>query len=191
MKKKLIIWVIICRLWRTGLVTAFIFVRRSSRAEISHNLSSRGADYIKQKAKIDGSSWKYVDVEKKAEAKTNERVWAGDCYSFVVPFTVWDIKPSENCSVEVSTKDPRTRIVTFRQVGSLDSIGSVDGVSFRKNRPELYSERTEIINGKSFLIFTTKQSPIEHNAFYLDSNFYIVLSLLGQSNEEYRRSLKV
>lgn len=168
--------------------------RMKQSANISNNgsISARGASYLKQKSLDDGSPLKNVDLTQ-GQKRINERVYAGDCFSFVVPFDIWDIQDATNedeCSVRVATNNPRVTFVAFQRPGEFESYETVEGVGFRRLKNDEYSENVKNVAGKEFLIFTKTQPPIEYTAYHIAPDSYLILTMMTPGDDSYEKEFE-
>lgn len=167
--------------------------RFKQTAQISNDgsITARGASYLEKKSLDDNSPLKNVDLTQ-GEKRINERVYAGDCFSFVVPFDIWDVKEgkADECFVEVSTNNPRMTFVAFERPGEFDSYDTVEGVGFRRLKKDEYSETVKNISGKEFLIFTKKTNPIEYTAYHIDPDSYLILTMMTPGDESYEKEFE-
>lgn len=163
--------------------------RMKQTAQISNDgtLSARGASYLKQKSLDDTSPLKNVDLTQ-GQKRINERVYAGNCFSFVIPFDIWDVQPAseDECSVRVTTDNPRVTFVAFQRPGTFDSIDSVEGVGFRRLEKEVYHESVKKIGRNQWYIFT-KSDPVEYTAYHLHPDPYLILTMTTSGTDDYEK----
>ena len=190
LNKKTIVFTLI---FLAALTLGIFLWRQTQSANISNDgsLSARGASYLQKKSLEDTSALKNVDLTQ-GQKRVNERVYAGDCFSFVVPFDIRDVKEESDgeCSVEVSTNNPRVRFVAFQRPGEFESYDTVEGVGFRRLKKDEYSETVKNISNKEFLIFTKTQSPIEYTAYHLRPDSYLILNMLTSGSDSYEKEFE-
>jgi|GEM_PF-6605231 len=157
---------------------------------ISNKLSDRSRQFLAKEKKDTNSDLAYANVDQgNLTQSRSESIDVGDCFSFTVKDHITNARPEGKCQEYLAISNPSGKIVTYQRPGNASSFDSVEGVSFRRQHPETYTETSKTINGHNYLIFTTKDGPWEANAFTYGNGYYLVFNLLLSTNEDYSQDL--
>lgn len=182
MKKKLIM-VILLLACVVGLIAGGV-VLLSPQESISTHLSARSQQFLQQqKFNADSDLADASNDTVNSNDTRNTRVNVTDCFSFIMPYHVDNSRNDEKCMGYYSFTSPSGKVVTYRRPGTFTNFDSVEGVSFRRNNPQTYTETSKTIKGRNFLIFTTKDGPWEANAFTYGKDYYLVFNLMMNDSE--------
>lgn len=167
-----------------------LHLKPSAQISQSGTISARSEEYLQKKSREDATQWKYTNLTI-GPKRINEEVSAGSCFSFVIVYSIVDVKENkdEDCMVEASTNNPKTRIIAYQKPTEASSIDSVEGISFRRTEKDTYRETVKNIGGRNWYIFTTKNPPFEYNAFYLSDHSYEVFNVLSYGADDLQPQL--
>jgi hypothetical protein len=186
MKKKLII-IGILLIVAVGIGSLIVL---NPDKHISNKLSDRSRQFLAKEKKDTNSDLAYANVDQSNSTQPrSESIDVGDCFSFTVTYHITNVRSEGKCQEYLAISDPDGKIVTYQRLGNANSFDSVEGVSFRRQHPETYTETSKTINGRNYLIFTTKDGPWEASAFTYGNGYYLVFNLLLNANEDYSQDL--
>lgn len=174
---------------------AFAFVAISiitfeflQKPEFSSTLSQRSKEFIKNQS-IGGGINKYAPlIAEKGEDTKSKTMTVGDCFSFVMPYSVFNMRQEGECNGYFAFNRPKGSIVAFMEEAINPTIDEAPGVLMRRLNPEDYEEKEIKIGEKSFVGFVDKRESYTITIYHLVSGKYFIMTL--NLPEEDEKSLK-
>lgn len=168
-------------------VIAFEFFQKP---KIGNTLSERSKEFI-EKQKVEEGSSKFNNlVAEKGEDFKGKRITVDDCFSFVMPYSVFNQRQEGECSGYFAFERPRGTIVAFMEKATSASIDDASGVSMRRLESEKYEEKKYEIDGRSFVGFVDKTNTYSITTYHYISEKYFILTLkLPEENEKALREI--
>lgn len=166
----------------------FIFERQQT-AKISNVLSERSKEFIKRQEAQDQSQFSSLIGEKGEDFK-GKRVGVGDCFSFIMPYSVFNHREEGECSGYFAFERPKGSIVAFMEEAESSSIDYASGVSMRRQESEKYEEKVFDIGGKSYTGFIDKTDIYSITIYHFVSGKYFIFTLkLSEENDKILREI--
>ncbi len=173
----------------------FVFIELRQKPIISNELSQRSQEFIKGKKFTNNSQWANLNLKGgEGEDTRGKRIGRDNCYSFVMLYRVTIAKYEDQsgnvCTSRFSFETPKGAILAYeyvKPVASWDDIPAV--VQRRRQTEEYYPEELKTLNGKTFLMFRTKNDVYEKNVFYYTDSYFLVFNFLTRTNENLDRDL--
>lgn len=156
---------------------------------ISNSLSDRSREYIKEDNISNSESVFSQALEKNKNDTKGKRMYIGECFSFIMPFKVSNERQDKECEGYFGIENPRGTIVAYIREGRVGTFDQMEGVSFRR-QDKNYKETKENINGREYLLFKNTQSGYQKSAFYLDSEYYFIITLTAQTDKNLDQEFK-
>lgn len=192
MKKITFLWIIIVlAICISG--TYYYLTRQESI--ILDELSARAKAYIEEKQKDQSSEWRLKNIGKGkhevvVEPQKQKETFATDCFKIVVPFSVLKSQLRGDCTLDISTDDPRGRLLVMVQGVGAAKVDDIDQVVMRRSQPEVYTERRLNVDGREFIIFRTKQDTYESVAITHFQGNSVSVSFFTANNASYDTTLE-
>lgn len=179
MIKKISIGIICCIV--VLLIGIYLF-ETLQKPSFSNSLSSRSQEFI-QKKEASGSSQFSGLLIKEGEKTTGKRFSVGGCFSFVMPYNVFNMREEGECDYYFAFEKPNGKITAFARTGSHLSFDNLEGVGMRRQDTEKYKEEELETGGKKFLIFQNLEEPYQKTAYYYSDTMYIVITLTTSTSD--------
>lgn len=160
------------------------------KPKIGNTLSERSKEFI-EKQKVEEGSSKFGNlVAEKGEDFKGKRITVDDCFSFVMPYSVFNQRQEGECSGYFAFERPRGTIVAFMEKATSASIDDASGVFMRRQDTEKYEEKIYEIDGKSFVGFIDKTDIYSITIYHYVSEKYFILTLkLPEEDEKKLREI--
>lgn len=171
-----------------GIAGVFLFETFQSQ-NLSNTLSKRSKEFIAKKEENSVSKFSGL-LEKEKEDTSGKRYGVGDCFSFTIPYQVFNMREEGPCDYYFAFEDPKGRITAFARNGSYLTFDNLEGVSMRRQDTEKYKEEKLEVNGKTFLIFQNMEEAYQKTAYYYEWDMYIVLTLTVSTSDSQDSELK-
>lgn len=159
------------------IVVSLIIFEKLQKPKISNTLSDRSKEFIKNQQVSDKGGEFNTLVGKKGEDFKGDRVKIGECFSFVMIYSVLSSRREGDCGAYFAFDRPRGSIVAFMEPASSDSIDQASGVSMRRQFKDKYDEKEYKIGEKSFVGFIDKTNIYSITIYHYVSGKYLVFTL--------------
>ncbi len=158
------------------------------KPKINNALSQRSKEFIENQIKSGGTN-KYVPLlQEKTENIKEKRITVGNCFSFVIPYSVFNSRQEGECNGYFAFSRPKGNIVVFMEKAVNPTIDEAPGVSMRRLNPQNYEEKEIKIGEKSFVGFIDKRESYTITIYHFVSEKYFIMTL--KLPEEDERTLR-
>ena len=181
MLKKIILGIFIPLI---AIVTGIVIFELLQKPQISNNLSQRSKQFIEAHKAEDGSSRLNNLVATKGEDTRGKTITVGKCFSFVMPYSVFNSRQEGKCNGYFAFDRPKGSIVTFMEDASSDSIDQASGVSMRRLYKDQYEEKKYDVGGKTFVGFVDKKDIYTITIYHYVSGKYFIFTLKLPDEDE-------
>lgn len=168
-----------------AVVAVVVLIENFQDPKISNTLSDRSLEFLETQ-KADNSS-KFTglgDIEEKEDFR-GERVQVGECFSFVMPYSVFNRRSDGECQEYFAFENPRGTMVAFTRGSITGSLDEAPGVAMRRQNPDQYEEREIKIGDTLYLGFVDLLNQFTITVYRSINDQYLILTLkLPQENEE-------
>jgi hypothetical protein len=172
------------------LILGIVIFENLQKPQISYTLSDRSKEFIKKQRTQDSGGEYTALVGKKGEDYKGKRVKVGECFSFIMPYSVFNSRQESECGGYFAFDRPRGSITAFMEQASSDSIDSAPGVSMRRQDKEKYQEKEYKIGQKQFVGFIDKTDIYTITIYHYVSEKYLIFTLkLSRENDEDLRKI--
>lgn len=138
-------------------ISGIIIFEFLQKPKFGNELSERSKSFI-QNQNLKGGINQYAPlVKEEKEDYRGKRVSVGNCFSFIMPFSVFNSREEGECSGYFAFERPRGSIVAFMESATSDSIENASGVSMRRLNKEKYLEKEIKIGNKELIGFVDKE----------------------------------
>ncbi|OGH48089.1 MAG: hypothetical protein A3A51_00440 [Candidatus Levybacteria bacterium RIFCSPLOWO2_01_FULL_39_10] len=179
MKKKIIIGAVV--LFGIAVLGVVLF-EYLEKPEFGSELSDRSKKFISSQKS--GSYSNLLSEEKKDDLK-GERVSVGECFSFIMPYSVFNHYEQGKCNEYFAFERPKGSIVAYLTDTVSSSLDQAPGVSMRRLNPEQYEERNIKVGDREFLGFIDLLDQFTITIYHNIDNQYLILTLkLPEENQK-------
>ena len=187
MLKNIILGIAIFLILLTAGVMLFELLQKP---KISNNLSDRGREFIEAHKADDGSLPLNKLIADKIPDTRGKRIQVGNCFSFVMPYSVFNSRQDGECNAYFGFDRPKGSIVAFMEDATSGSIDQASGVSMRRIYKNKYEEKEYKIGDEIFTMFIDKKDTYSVTTYHYISNKYFIFTLnLTNEDEETLRSI--
>lgn len=173
LKKILIILFVIIAAVTIGIVV----FEKTQGARISSDLSDRSKTFIEQKQRRENTSEFSNLIAERGEDTRGKTMTVGNCFSFLMPYAVFNSREEGECNGYFAFDRPRGSIVAYMENASSANIEDASGVSMRRQTPKQYEEKQIEVGGRKFYGFIDKNSMYTITTYHLTSNKVLILTL--------------
>jgi hypothetical protein len=173
MLRKLLFFVVVIFLVIGGGIVIF---EKNQKTTFKNDLSERSKKFIAEQSLA--GDLKYAPLTKEAkEDFKGQRVSVGDCFSFVMPYSVSNWRLEGECSGYYSFDRPKGSIVTYLENAVGSGIDQASGVGMRRMDKEKYEEREIKVGDNTYTGFIDKSGPFTITIYRRISDKTLIFTL--------------
>lgn len=180
MKKKIALVVIIL----IG-IGVYFMLQAKPQGRVSEVLSDRTREFLEKRSSDAQSEWSRQEFDGNDNEDTRNSIFNVDgCFTFIMPYKLFNQRIDGECQGYYAFNNPKGSIVVYlRPSLKSASADGGEGVSFRRQSPDIYEESRRELGGKSFLIFKNLEVPYEATAYYYQSGHILTLTLKASTTQ--------
>ena len=187
MFKKIILGIILF----LGLSVLGIFIFESyQKPKFGDQLSDRSKKFIESQSEKEGASQYAPLLEEERQDTRGQRVQVGDCFSFIMPFSVFNSRQEGECNGYFAFDRPKGTIVAYVEDASGNSIEQASGFRMREQFSDKYQKKEYKIGSRSFVGFIDTNATYSITIYHLVSDKYFIFTLnLPEEDENILREI--